>query len=321
MSDCSGGESQEEIGSTEASVRQRKDLVSKQRQSTNREPIVITQSSKQRRKRETSPLSTSRSSSRNNNKSTGPAHPPSSTPKIDKSVGRSKDILINARQQSNSFDAGHEHKSLDSVSLSNPVKKLLFHSKTFDVDVPSDTPPVLHDLFASASSQVITTPTYGQGVYSTPPKKMVSVTELEQHMSNTDTPASNSSPAPSHPRLLHPSAFSNSSPFMTDQSDSNDNKPDVNILPPTPVSVHASPILIGAKFPSIPSLVQSPGMRSHPIVTDHHQPVVTQSITTQSVSTNQIAVVNDTPLNTSSTLMSPQVFLGVNRSASEPLVK
>ncbi len=315
LSDYSN-DSQEEAWSNDPSARQRKDKVQVTGRKTS-EPIIITHS-KPRRKRDTSPLSTSRPSSKTNNKSntpvnylsSGPTHCPSTTGHTPHTSSTPKGSSMRTKghlgQQSNSFDMGHLYKSVDT---SPSLVKKLFHSKTIDEDLSHCTPPLLNDLFASVSaSQVIATPTSVHGAVHTPPKKMVSVTELEENM-DSDMPSTG------HPRLLHPSAFSNSSPFKVDQSDSTD-KLDVNILPPTPVSVNASPILIGVKFPSIPSVVQSPGMRSQPI------PAISdpQSIIDNSASTNQNAVVNNTPLNTSSTLMSPQVFSGVNRSTSEPLV-
>ncbi len=296
------------------SIHQRKVDAHKIRKASGRrtsEPI-------NRTKRDSSPILIVKPNSKVNHRPGGHAHqtPPRSSGNNTRSRERGK------QYHSNSFDVGQPSSSFPTVNLA----KRLFHSATIDEASLKDTPPVLNELFASASSRTTTTP-ISNGV-STPPVKMVSVAEIERRMSTEVTPVTGS-PVPSRHTLLHPSAFSNSTHFPGENVPPNgqspcaqtgfDNRLEVNVVPPTPV---ASP---GSKFPAIPFPVQSPGMRSQPIASDSPPPPPSSQLTgeyTDTVEpTNQITALPEVSMTTSSAaLMSPQSFSGVNRSASEPYV-
>lgn len=311
-------------------IQQRKEHGRRLRQANNNrrtsEPIIITHS-KSRGKRESSPLyssgsSFSKASGRSNGSIVGHTH--SNVTPIKSGISTPKDKV------------NGDHAPLPMDSSSNLVKKL-FHSSTIDEPpqdthpVPIDTPPVLNHIFASiASSQVTATPSTGSN--SAPPKRMVSVSELEHHITNNEgevpsLPVSmigSGSPVPSNHRLLHPSAFSSLMSENVNGQSINEtdfhSKPEVNVCPPTPGSGPLS------SFPAIPLLVQSPGMRSHPVAmaTDHTSSSTSQSTSESSDTVSTLPIVEappttvEAPSTSSSALMSPQVFQGVNRSSSEP---
>ena len=309
FSDHSGeGDSQEEgVGSDSQqpipehhSIYQRQETARKQRVGMGRrtsEPIFVS-TDKSRTKRETSPLSI-RSSSKSYPKSPAQFQMQNSvaTPKSVSSGGgkaREKGLVNQRRFHSASVDAGVKYQPL---SNSPSLAKKLFQEE--HTDYPDQTPAVLHHLFAQASSHphISLATSYVNSVPAPPPpplQKVVSLAEIEEQM-NSDvlgdqnvSSVQTSSTADPPFRLLQPSVFSTSNKIenippngQAIQASSETNtsaylEVDIQVQPPTPVSISNGVPLLATIFPSIPSLVHSPGMRSQPITVGNLAPSIYQ---------------------------------------------
>ena len=339
--------------SSSLSVQHRKDSARKQRTTSSRrssEPVSV--NNKGKHKREVSPLSHSKVPngypSRSTCKGSNQRHSPNlvSSPEVTRSRSRQE------RDHNTGDTNGFDHP----VSSSPRLVKRLFktHSEDSTDSQTLETPNVLQNLFANATSSNSFSSISSQTFSSPSTLKAVSLAEVERQITmeesisteyETNVPETQVTPSSVNTSvLLHPSMFSSPTPvenippngqsgFENRLSPVQTSQLQVNVQPPTPDPATIKPI-----FPCIPPLVNSPGMRAFPISVQNPIPDHTHSITT---TPGTVGVVDSTtsdvtnqqrnmeqlsvtppllPLSSSSSLMSPMQFSSApHKSYSEPL--
>ena len=339
--------------SSSLSVQHRKDSARKQRTTSSRrssEPVSVNNKGKHRR--EVSPLSHSKVPngypSRSTSKGSNHRHSPNlvSSPEVTRSRSRQE------REHNTGDINGFDHP----VSSSPRLVKRLFktHSEDSTDSQTLETPNVIQNLFANVTSGNSFSSTSSQTFSSPLTLKAVSLAEVERQITmeesisteyETNIPETQVTPSSVNTAvLLQPSMFSSPTPveniapngqsgFENRLSPVQTSQLQVNVQPPTPGPGTIKPI-----FPSIPPLVNSPGMRAFPIPVHNPIPNHIHSITTtpgtvgvvdsttsdmthQQRNVEQLSVTPPLlPLSSSSSLMSPMQFYSApHKSYSEPL--
>lgn len=336
--------------STSLSVQHRKDSARKQRTTSSRrssEPVSVNNKGKHRR--EVSPLSHSKVPNGYPSRSTGKGGNHRRSPNL----VSSPEVTRSRSRQEREHNTGDIHGLDHPVSSSPRLVKRLFKTNSEDStdSQTSETPDVLQNLFANATSSNSFSSTSSRTFSSPSTLKAVSLAEVERQITmeesistenETNVPETQVTTSSVNTSvLLHPSMFSSPTPveniapngqsgFENRLSPVQTSQLQVNVQPPTPDPATIKPI-----FPSIPPLVNSPGMRAFPISVQNPIPnhsntttpgtvgvvdSTTSDVTHQQRNVEQLSVTPPLlPLSSSSSLMSPMQFSSApHKSYSEP---